>query len=263
MTANANPFEPADLTDERTTPEPGQEPAVEEADSPAVVEDAAQPAEEDSTTEPVEDPVEAFRANLRSLPGDWYVIHSYAGFERKVKANLETRIVNFEMEDYIFQVEVPMEEVVELKGDNKKKTVSRIRIPGYVLVRMDLTDEAWRVVRETPAVTGFVGDARNPVPLMEDEVMNMFDPLIKAAVREHQKTLDRVPADEQAAAARDIQIDLEIGEIVKVVDGPFEEQMAEVSEINIEARKLTVLVTIFERQTPVELSFSQVEKVNL
>ena len=268
MTANANPFEP--LADE-VLDDVAVEPVADEADVVADVEEVADvaadaaaeeaPGEEAAVEVEAVDPVESFRENLRSLPGDWYVIHSYAGFERKVKANLETRIANFEMEDYIFQVEVPMEEVVELKADNKKKTISRIRIPGYVLVRMDLTDEAWRLVKETPAVTGFVGDARNPVPLSEDEVMNMFDPLIKAAVREHQKTLDSVSAEDQAAAAPDVFIDLEVGEIVKVIDGPFEDQMAEVSEIHLEARKLTVLVTIFERQTPVELSFGQVEKV--
>ncbi|MDO4791142.1 MAG: transcription termination/antitermination protein NusG [Buchananella hordeovulneris] len=264
MTANANPFEPLE---QEVVDDAPIAPVVEEAELAPVeaevtdvdAEVAEEAAEEPAA--PAEDPVEAFRENLRSLPGDWYVIHSYAGFERKVKANLETRIANFEMEDYVFQVEVPMEEVVELKADNKKKTISRIRIPGYVLVRMDLTDEAWRLVKETPAVTGFVGDARNPVPLSEDEVMNMFDPLIKAAVREHQKTLDSVSAEDQAAAAPDVFIDLEVGEIVKVTDGPFEDQMAEVSEIHLEARKLTVLVTIFERQTPVELSFGQVEKV--
>ena len=196
------------------------------------------------------DPVEAFRARLRSMPGDWYVIHSYAGYENRVKANLENRIQSLNMEEYIFQVEVPMEEVIEIKNA-QKKLVRRVRIPGYVLVRMDLTDESWGAVRHTPGVTGFVGHTHQPVPLTTNEVFSMLAPTIQAAT----------PAAQRAAAAKPVEVEFVIGESVTVTDGPFDTLPATISEIQPESQKLKVLVSIFGRETPVELSFSQVAKI--
>jgi len=196
------------------------------------------------------DPVEAFRARLRSMPGDWYVIHSYAGYENRVKANLENRIQSLNMEEYIFQVEVPMEEVIEIKNA-QKKLVRRVRIPGYVLVRMDLTDESWGAVRHTPGVTGFVGHTHQPVPLTTGEVFSMLAPTIQAAT----------PAAQRAAAAKPVEVEFVIGESVTVTDGPFDTLPATISEIQPESQKLKVLVSIFGRETPVELSFSQVAKI--
>lgn len=198
------------------------------------------------------DPVAELRMDLMSSLGDWYVIHTYSGHERKVRANLEQRIVNYHMEDKIFRVEVPMEEVVEFQN-TVRKVVQRVRIPGYVLVCMDMDESTWRVVKETPAVTGFVGDQYNPVPLSLDEVVDMLAPSVIAAAES---------ADEEAAIAPapQIDVDYEVGEIVTVTDGPFETMNAEISEIMPETQKLKVLVTIFERETPMELSFDQVRK---
>ena len=199
------------------------------------------------------DPEEEFRRELRQLPGEWYVVHSYAGYERRVKANLENRITSLNMEDYIFQVEVPMEEVVEIKNA-QRKLVTRVRIPGYVLVRTDLTDESWGAVRHTPGVTGFVGQTHQPFPLNEDEVFSMLAPTLAK----------KEPAKQEAAAGEPetpIEVDFTVGESVTVTDGPFETLPATISEINAEAQKLQVLVSIFGRETPVELSFSQVAKI--
>ena len=197
-----------------------------------------------------EDPVAAFKAQLRSQAGEWYVIHSYAGYENRVKANLENRTQSLNMEDFIHQVEVPMEEVTEIKNA-QRKVVRRVRIPGYVLVRMDLTDESWGAVRHTPGVTGFVGHTHQPVPLTLDEVFSMLAPMLE-------------PKTAAAAAARktaEITVDFTIGESVTVTDGPFDTLPATISEINPENQKLKVLVSIFGRETPVELSFSQVAKI--
>ncbi|WP_426563162.1 transcription termination/antitermination protein NusG [Angustibacter sp. McL0619] len=195
------------------------------------------------------DPVEEFKAGLRRAPGDWFVIHSYAGYENRVKTNLETRIQSLTMEDFIFQVEVPMEEVNEVKN-GQRKLVRRVRMPGYVLVRMDLTDESWGAVRHTPGVTGFVGNTHQPVPLSTDEVFSMLAP-----------TLDVKEKPGQKAAAPIRVIDFEVGESVTVMEGPFETLPATISEISADAQKLKVLVSIFGRETPVELSFSQVAKI--
>lgn len=198
-----------------------------------------------------EDPIEAFRRELRSKPGDWFVIHSYAGYENRVKANLENRIQSLNMEDYIFQIEVPMEEVTEIKNA-QKKIVRRVRIPGYVLVRMDLTDESWGAVRHTPGVTGFVGHTHQPVPLTQNEVFGMLSPSITP----------KVEAGAKGAAGRPtIEVDFQVGESVTVTDGPFDTLPATISEISPESQKLKVLVSIFGRETPVELSFSQVAKI--
>jgi len=195
------------------------------------------------------DPVEEFKAGLRRAPGEWFVIHSYAGYENRVKANLETRIQSLTMEDFIFQVEVPMEEVTEVKN-GQRKLVRRVRMPGYVLVRMDLTDESWGAVRHTPGVTGFVGNTHQPVPLSTDEVFSMLAPTLEVKEKPGQK-----------AAAPVRVVDFEVGESVTVMEGPFETLPATISEISADAQKLKVLVSIFGRETPVELSFSQVAKI--
>ena len=204
------------------------------------------PADDD---EPVVDPVAEFKAQLRRAPGEWYVIHSYAGYENRVKANLENRITSLNMEDYIFQVEVPMEEVTEIKN-GQRKLVRRVRIPGYVLVRMDLTDESWGAVRHTPGVTGFVGHTHQPVPLSLDEVFSMLAPTLQPVEGGTKPTKQEVKV-----------VDFEVGETVTVMEGPFETLPATISEINPDAQKLKVLVSIFGRETPVELSFSDVSKL--
>ncbi len=192
-------------------------------------------------------PAEEFKAQLRRVPGDWYVIHSYAGYENRVKANLENRISSLNMEDYIFQVEVPMEEVTEIKN-GQRKLVRRVRIPGYVLVRMELTDESWGAVRHTPGVTGFVGHTHQPVPLSLDEVFSMLAPSLQ-------------PVETKAKKTEVAVVDFEVGQSVTVMEGPFETLPATISEINPDAQKLKVLVSIFGRETPVELSFNQVAKI--
>jgi transcriptional antiterminator NusG len=240
--------------DEKAGQHVSQEAGDATVDSPAVEPDDAEidPVEPDDA-EPDDaeaDPVEAFRAQLRAMPGDWYVIHSYAGYENRVKANLESRTQSLNMEEYIFQVEVPMEEVVEIKNA-QKKTVRRVRIPGYVLVRMDLTDESWGAVRHTPGVTGFVGHTHQPVPLTLAEVFSMLAPSLQIVT----------PAQRAAAAAKPVEVEYVIGESVTVTEGPFATLPATISEIQPESQKLKVLVSIFGRETPVELSFSQVAKI--
>ncbi|UPO75836.1 MULTISPECIES: transcription termination/antitermination protein NusG [Arthrobacter] len=225
--------------------EDAEEAPVEEASA----DDAADAAPAD---EPEEDPVVAFKAKLRRQEGDWYVIHSYAGYENRVKANLETRIQTLDMEENIFEIQVPMEEVVEIKNTTRK-IVNRVRIPGYVLVRMELTDASWGVVRHTPGVTGFVGNAHNPVPLSLDEVFSMLEHTVVSPT-----TAGGAPAK---AAQSEIAVDFEVGESVTVNEGPFETLPATISEIKPESQQLVVLVTIFERETPVTLGFGQVTKI--
>ena len=193
------------------------------------------------------DPVQEFKEQLRRSVGDWFVVHSYAGYENRVKGNLESRITSLNMEDYIHQVEVPMEEVREIKN-GQPKLVRRVRIPGYVLVRMDLTDQSWGAVRHTPGVTGFVGNTHQPVPLSLDEVFSMLAPSL-------------APKESRPKAAVATVVDFEVGESVTVMEGPFETMPATISEINADSRKLQVLVSIFGRETPVELSFGQVAKL--
>ena len=193
------------------------------------------------------DPVEAFRERMRTELGDWYVIHSYAGYENKVKTNLESRIGSLNMEDLIYQVEVPMEEVTEIKN-GQRKLVRRNKFPGYVLVRMDLTDASWGTVRHTPGVTGFVGHGHQPAPLSLDEVVSILAPVPE------KKPGAPTPAGEVTV------VDFSVGDSVTVIDGPFATLHATVSEINADAQKVTGLVEIFGRETPVELSFSQIQK---
>jgi transcriptional antiterminator NusG len=205
---------------------------------------AAPPAAADATVEDEEDPAEELRRALRAAPGDWYVVHSYAGYENKVKTNLESRIASLDMEDYIFQVEVPTEEVTEVKN-GKRQLVQRKVFPGYILVRMDLNDESWGAVRNTPGVTGFVGATSRPSPLSLDEVVRIL-----------------APASQKKEARPQVKVvDFEVGESVTVMDGPFATLPATISEISPDAQKVKVLVSIFGRETPVELSFNQVSKI--
>ncbi|WP_305092461.1 transcription termination/antitermination protein NusG [Prescottella sp. R16] len=229
--------------------------AGEVAQDGAVEEQAADVAEEEV------DPVAEFKAALRRAPGDWYVIHSYAGYENKVKANLETRVQNLDVGDYIFQVEVPTEEVTEIKNGQRKQ-VNRKILPGYILVRMELNDESWGAVRNTPGVTGFVGATSRPSPLTLNEVVKFLMPQQgqkKPAAAGAAATGGDVAAPATAKPA--IEVDFEVGESVTVMDGPFATLPASISEVNAEQQKLKVLVSIFGRETPVELSFNQVQKI--
>jgi transcription termination/antitermination protein NusG len=242
--------EAADVTDETSgfaeEPAGADDEAVEAAEDGADVDATA---EEPSEEEPAEEPdvVAEFNRELRMLPGDWYVVHSYAGYENRVKTNLESRITSLNMEDYIFQIEVPTHQVTEIKS-GKKQTVNEKVLPGYILVRLDLTDESWAVVRNTPGVTGFVGLSSRPSPLPLSEVAALLAP---------------APAETtaQAAAAKKVSPEYEVGESVTVMDGPFATLPATVNEVNSVTQKLKVLVSIFGRETPVELSFDQVSKI--
>ncbi len=225
-----------------------EEAIVEEAIVEAIVEEAIEDAEEEI------DPVVAFREQMRSAPGDWFVIHSYAGYENKVKGNLESRINSLNMEDYIFQVEVPVEEVTEIKSGVRKQ-IKRNKFPGYVLVRMEMTDEAWGTVRHTPGVTGFVGHGHQPSPLSLDEVVGILAP-----VPEKKAGAAATGTGPLGTTVPTIEIDFAVGDSVTVVDGPFATLHASISEINIEAQKITGMVEIFGRETPVELAFNQVVK---
>jgi transcription termination/antitermination factor NusG len=245
------------------------DPAGEVADAPPAVEDGepdslvadplTAPAAASDLTEAEEDeddPVEAMRKKLRLLPGDWYVVHSYAGYENKVKTNLEARIQSLDVEDFIYQIEVPTEEVTEIKN-GKRAQVNRKVLPGYLLVRMELNDESWGAVRNTPGVTGFVGATSKPSPLTLDEVVKILAPAVAPQAA-------RVSAGAEStggAAAPATVVDFEIGESVTVMDGPFATLPATINEINAEQQKLQVLVSIFGRETPVELSFTQVSKI--
>ncbi|GGP57729.1 transcription termination/antitermination protein NusG [Saccharothrix coeruleofusca] len=248
-----------DLTDERelTAEQDGDDTGdvevatPEDTDGTAVAEDVA--VEDVAVDEDEVDPAAEMREALRRAPGDWYVVHSYAGYENKVKTNLETRIQTLDMEDYIFQVEVPTEEVTEIKNGQRKQ-VQRKVLPGYILVRMELNDASWSAVRNTPGVTGFVGATSKPSPLTIDEVLKFLLPQVE----------QKPAAGKKAAAApvkSTVEVDFEVGESVTVMDGPFATLPATISEVNADGQKLKVLVSIFGRETPVELSFSQVSKI--
>jgi transcriptional antiterminator NusG len=205
-----------------------------------------------------EDPAVALKKELRLRPGDWYVIHSYAGYENKVKANLETRVQNLDVGDYIFQVEVPTEEVTEIKNGQRKQ-VNRKVLPGYILVRMELNDESWGAVRNTPGVTGFVGATSRPSPLSLDDVVKFLLP--PASAKKPAKSTAAGVSSEATLERPEILVDFEVGESVTVMDGPFATLPASISEVNAEQQKLKVLVSIFGRETPVELTFNQVAKI--
>ncbi|WP_246161967.1 transcription termination/antitermination protein NusG [Aeromicrobium ginsengisoli] len=224
--------------------------AVEDAVDDAPADDA--PAED----EPVADALQEFRDRLHNQIGDWYVVHTYSGMEKRVKSNLENRVTSLNAEDYIFEVVVPTEEVAEIKN-GQRKLVKRTVLPGYVLVRMDLTDESWGVVRHTPSVTGFVGNSHQPVPLSLAEVESMLAPAVEAEVA----TATDTPDQQQAKASKVEFTDFSVGDSVMVVDGPFATLHATITEINIDAQRVKALVEIFGRETPVELSFTQIQKV--
>ncbi|MEV6775174.1 transcription termination/antitermination protein NusG [Streptomyces syringium] len=231
-------------------------------DAAEAVEAEAEAETEEETEEPAEeqapvDPVAALRDELRGLPGEWYVIHTYAGYENRVKTNLEQRAVSLNVEDYIFQAEVPQEEVVQIKNGDRR-TVRQNKLPGYVLVRMDLTNESWGVVRNTPGVTGFVGNAYDPYPLTLDEIVKMLAP-----EAEEKAAREAAEAEGKPAPSRKVEVqvlDFEVGDSVTVTDGPFATLQATINEINADSKKVKGLVEIFGRETPVELSFDQIQK---
>ena len=230
---------------------------VETTDDVDAVEDAEEAAEGDESDEaPVADALQEFKDRLYSQFGDWYVVHTYSGMEKRVKSNLENRVTSLNAEDFIFEVVVPTEEVAEIKN-GQRKLVKRTVLPGYVLVRMDLTDESWGVVRHTPSVTGFVGNSHQPVPLSLAEVESMLAPAVEAEVA----TAADAPDQQQTKAAKVEFSDFAVADSVMVVDGPFATLHATITEINIDAQRVKALVEIFGRETPVELSFTQIQKV--
>ena len=235
------------------------ESAVDTEDADVTSDDEAEP--ENGSADEDEDPLEAFRRELWAKPGDWFVVHTYSGMENRVKSNLENRIISLNMEDYIHEIVVPTEEVAEIKN-GQRKMVKRTVLPGYVLVRMDLTDESWAAVRHTPSVTGFVGHSHQPVPLSMSEVENMLAPAVVARA-EAEAVAAGVPAASGAAPAKKpIEVaDFDVSDSVMVVDGPFATLHATITEINAESQRVKALVEIFGRETPVELSFSQIQKV--
>ncbi|MGI5206517.1 transcription termination/antitermination protein NusG [Spirillospora sp. CA-108201] len=249
---SAGDAEPADTKLEGEGPAPdaaeGAAELAESVEGEAAGEEAGD--EEEAAAEPPADPYADFKMQLRLQPGDWYVVHSYAGYENRVKTNIETRTQTLNMEDYIFQIEVPQHEVTEIKGGKRQKVNEKV-LPGYILVRMELTDESWAAVRNTPGVTGFVGLLNKPSPLSLDEVANLLAPEPEEGVAKAAKEQAKAPAT----------VDYEVGESVTVMDGPFATLPATVNEINAEQQKLKVLVSIFGRETPVELSFNQVSKI--
>jgi transcriptional antiterminator NusG len=229
----------------------------------AAVEATSEAPAAEGTEEPQdEDPYRVFRAELRSQPGKWFVVHSYAGYEKRVKQNIENRKLAIEGGDQIFQIEVPMEDTIEIKN-GQRKLVSKVRIPGYVLVRMDMTEESWSLVRHTPAVTGFVGNSQNPTPLRPDEAFEMLKSLYvlpeEAAAKTAAKGSQMVKGK---ARAIPVNVDFKVGESIMIKDGSFAGLPGTISEIKPESGKLTVLVSLFERETPVELGFEQVGPLN-
>jgi len=268
LTFSASEVAAAPVTEPEALPSTGLDeidepaPAVEPEAAPAVDEAVAEPVTEstestdtdtdtdtESSDEDEEDPIAEFRREMLRAIGDWYVIHSYAGYENRVKTNLESRVTSMHMEDYIFQIEVPMEEVSEIKN-GQRKLIKRNKFPGYVLVRMELTDASWGTVRNTPGVTGFVGHAHTPSPLTIDEVINILAPVAQGQAAE---------AAEAAAAAT--LVDIEVGETITVVKGAFATLPGTIIEINPDTQKLKVLLSIFGRETPVELAMNEVEKI--
>ncbi|MEV7880350.1 transcription termination/antitermination protein NusG [Streptomyces microflavus] len=231
--------------------------AVEaEADDESTEDDESADEEEAEPAAPV-DPVTALREELRTLPGEWYVIHTYAGYEKRVKANLEQRAVSLNVEEFVYQAEVPEEEIVQIKN-GERKNVRQNKLPGYVLVRMDLTNESWGVVRNTPGVTGFVGNAYDPYPLTLDEIVKMLAP-----EAEEKAAREAAEAEGKPAPSRKVEVqvlDFEVGDSVTVTDGPFATLQATINEINADSKKVKGLVEIFGRETPVELSFDQIQK---
>ncbi|MFB6532161.1 MULTISPECIES: transcription termination/antitermination protein NusG [unclassified Streptomyces] len=245
-----------DEADEAEADEDAEAEAEADEDDESVADEVEDAEEEAEPAAPV-DPVAALREELRTLPGEWYVIHTYAGYEKRVKANLEQRAVSLNVEDFIYQAEVPEEEIVQIKG-GERKNVKQNKLPGYVLVRMDLTNESWGVVRNTPGVTGFVGNAYDPYPLTLDEIVKMLAP-----EAEEKAAREAAEAEGKPAPARKLEVqvlDFEVGDSVTVTDGPFATLQATINEINPDSKKVKGLVEIFGRETPVELSFDQIQK---
>ncbi|GHF89503.1 transcription termination/antitermination protein NusG [Streptomyces filamentosus] len=256
--ADAAADEDAVVEDEDDESELSDDEDVEAGEDEAEETDAeAEETEEEAEPAAPVDPVAALREELRTLPGEWYVIHTYAGYEKRVKANLEQRAVSLNVEDFIYQAEVPEEEIVQIKG-GERKNVKQNKLPGYVLVRMDLTNESWGVVRNTPGVTGFVGNAYDPYPLTLDEIVKMLAP-----EAEEKAAREAAEAEGKPAPARKLEVqvlDFEVGDSVTVTDGPFATLQATINEINPDSKKVKGLVEIFGRETPVELSFDQIQK---
>ena len=252
---------PETVADDVAAPAAAEPAAAEPTATPEEPAEAATPEEPAEAAEPEEvDPAAELKADLRTKPGDWYVIHSYAGYENKVKANLETRVQNLDVGDYIFQVEVPTEEVTEIKNGQRKQ-VNRKVLPGYILVRMELTDDSWSAVRNTPGVTGFVGATQRPSSLSLDDVVKFLLPQGAAKKPAKGAASTAAAASEGGFERAVIEVDYEVGESVTVMDGPFATLPATINEINAEQQKLKVLVSIFGRETPVELGFTQVSKI--
>ncbi|CAM5471973.1 transcription termination/antitermination protein NusG [Streptomyces canus] len=254
--ADAEAGEPAEESALHAEDESGGDVEDESGGDVEAVEDEDAEEAEEEPAEPV-DPVAALREELRTLPGEWYVIHTYAGYENRVKTNLEQRAVSLNVEDFIFQAEVPQEEVAQIKN-GERKTIRQNKLPGYVLVRMDLTNESWGVVRNTPGVTGFVGNAYDPYPLTLDEIVKMLAP-----EAEEKAAREAAEAEGKPAPARKVEVqvlDFEVGDSVTVTDGPFATLQATINEINADSKKVKGLVEIFGRETPVELSFDQIQK---
>ncbi|MFE3603364.1 transcription termination/antitermination protein NusG [Streptomyces sp. NPDC059096] len=253
--AAGEPAEEAALHVEDETEATADDSAEADADDEAA-DDEAEDGTEAAAEAPV-DPVAALRDELRGLPGEWYVIHTYAGYEKRVKANLEQRAVSLNVEEFIYQAEVPEEEIVQIKN-GERKNVRQNKLPGYVLVRMDLTNESWGVVRNTPGVTGFVGNAYDPYPLTLDEIVKMLAP-----EAEEKAAREAAEAEGKPAPSRKVEVqvlDFEVGDSVTVTDGPFATLQATINEINADSKKVKGLVEIFGRETPVELSFDQIQK---
>ncbi|MFH8687899.1 transcription termination/antitermination protein NusG [Streptomyces anulatus] len=256
--------EPAEQAAVNVEAEESDEDAAEAVESDEDEDEDAEEAADDETADEEEaepaapvDPVAALRDELRTLPGEWYVIHTYAGYEKRVKANLEQRAVSLNVEEFIYQAEVPEEEIVQIKN-GERKNVRQNKLPGYVLVRMDLTNESWGVVRNTPGVTGFVGNAYDPYPLTLDEIVKMLAP-----EAEEKAAREAAEAEGKPAPSRKVEVqvlDFEVGDSVTVTDGPFATLQATINEINADSKKVKGLVEIFGRETPVELSFDQIQK---
>ena len=250
--------ESAEVTEEST--EEADE--ADSTDSTEVAdEDADESTDEDTAAEAGSDPLEQFRRELWAKPGDWFVVHTYSGMENRVKSNLENRIISLNMEDYIHEIVVPTEEVAEIKN-GQRKMVKRTVLPGYVLVRMDLTDESWAAVRHTPSVTGFVGHSHQPVPLSMSEVENMLAPAVVARAEAEAVAAGTAAPGSTSASKKPVEVaDFDVQDSVMVVDGPFATLHATITEINPESQRVKALVEIFGRETPVELSFSQIQRV--
>ena len=253
------PVDAVEDTDD-VTPEAGDVDQTDEADEAdeAAEADEVEDTDADAAAE-ADDPLEAFRRELWAKPGDWFVVHTYSGMEKRVKHNLENRIISLNMEDYIHEIVVPTEEVAEIKN-GQRKMVTRTVLPGYVLVRMDLTDESWSAVRHTPSVTGFVGHSHQPVPLSMSEVEDMLAPAVV-----HAAEAEAAASGEKGTSTtprKPVEVaDFDVSDSVMVVDGPFATLHATITEINAESQRVKALVEIFGRETPVELSFSQIQKV--